>query len=912
MGLGLLVGLLWALGGSGVELPGAGWGAQRADGSSRRHRDDLGQHWHVMPRILQGSRTLSLTEAALQGSPAPLQVTLELEGEQLILELEQNRELAPGRGALLYYLPNGTRVAQAAGSQGSCCYRGHIQGYPGSWARLCTCSGLSGVLVASENRRYGLEPDPQGPPGRHLAYRPWDMRLSRRECGLGPPSHSQPLPEPELHRGRREVALEQLFVELVMVVDHAEFQNYPSLERIQTRMLEITNQFYRPLGIRVALLAVEVWNQGDPITVGPSARATLESFLQWRHKELLPRLPHDNAQLLMGAPLEGAVVGMASQASMCSAARSGGVSMDHSVSVLVVASSVAHQLGHNLGMSHDRPERPCHCEGLYQERSCIMAPPTGLMPGLSFSSCSRQDVEHSLQQGRAWCLFNVPEAARLALRPRCGNHLVEKGETCDCGLREECADPCCNATACQLAPGAECATGNACCQGCKLRGAGAMCREPRGECDLPEFCDGLSPSCPPNTHLQDGQPCAGGQAYCYGGACTTYQDQCQELWGPGSGPVSEVCMASLNMRGDTYGHCGQYPNGTYIPCARQDAACGRLQCQGGSANSTEQDEVAPGCRQTALPPGEDVSDPAMVMPGTACGAGKVCSGGWCRDIFELGEQQCPSQCHGHGVCNNKGHCHCEAGWAPPACKSPGQGGSLDSGPMGVLEQGGSALPGILLPTALLLLALALGLCYAKRAGLPQHLCQLSKGSGCQYSTTPGTQLRLLSAGVPAHPSGISQPESRHSSRPRPGPPRPPSTELQLMPTSMPVPAPPSRPLPPDPGPKGAQAMLGGRPPPPTRPLPADPVLRGAQSLSPAQLLLPSRLLPSDPPGPLLPRTELLAGPSYGPHVMVLPSRPAPPPPAGRLRDCQHGTDSAACDSPRAQDPLSTCCLSDSG
>ncbi|CAM4694140.1 disintegrin and metalloproteinase domain-containing protein 15 isoform X1 [Caretta caretta] len=901
MGLRLLLGLLWALGGCGSGLPGhrresgpeprdlgAGSGARRAGGSSRRQREDLGRYWHVTPWILQGNRMLSMAETGLEGFPARLQIALDLEGARLVLELEQNREVAPGARALFYYLPNGTRVTQAAGSQGTCCYRGYVRGVPGSRASICACSGLSGVLVASENRSYGLEPDPQGPRGRHLAYRPRDMRLGRRECGLGPPNHTQPLLEQETHRGKREAAREQPFVELVMVVDHAEFQNYPNMERIQTRMLEIANQvdtFYQPLGIRVALLAVEVWNQGDPIAVGPSAQATLERFLQWRQKELLPRLPHDNAQLLTGTPLEGAAVGMASQASMCSAARSGGVSVDHSVSVLVVASTVAHQLGHNLGMSHDGAGRQCDCVGPYQERSCIMAPPTGLMPGLSFSSCSQQDVERSLRRGQGWCLFNVPEPESLAVRPRCGNRLVEKDETCDCGLREECADPCCNASTCQLATGAECAKGDTCCQDCKLRGAGSLCREPRGECDLPEFCDGLSPRCPRNTYLQDGQPCAGGQAYCYGGTCTTYQGQCQELWGPGSGPVSDVCMASLNARGDEHGHCGQHPNSTYVPCAQQDAGCGRLQCQGGSAQGTRQDGAAPGCRGTPLPPREDVSDLAMVLPGTACGPGKVCSSGQCRDVSELGVQECRSKCHGHGVCNNKGHCHCEAGWAAPACNSPGAGGSVDSGPGG-LEQGGSALPTTLLILAALILALTLGLCYAKRAGLHQHLCQLGKGTSCQYST----QVQLLSAGVSADPNGISQPGPPGSNQPQPGHPRPQSTELQVMPTSKPLPHgwarpdPPSKPLPPDPLPKESQALLRDRPPPPTRPLPADPVLKGTQPPGPAKPPLPRRLLPSDPTGPLISRPELSPVPSYVPHVMVLPSRPAPPPPAGHLQD----------------------------
>lgn len=48
----------------------------------------------------------------------------------------------------------------------------------------------------------------------------------------------------------------------------------------------------------MALVAVEVWSEGNRFEVGRSARATLERFLRWRQEELLPRLPHDNAQLL--------------------------------------------------------------------------------------------------------------------------------------------------------------------------------------------------------------------------------------------------------------------------------------------------------------------------------------------------------------------------------------------------------------------------------------------------------------------------------------------------------------------------------------------------------------------------------------------------------------------------------------
>ncbi|NXQ51687.1 ADA15 protein, partial [Anthoscopus minutus] len=520
-------------------------------------------------------------------------------------------------------------------------------------------------------------------------------------------------------------------VELVMVVDHTAFQNYPSLQRVHTRTLEIANQvdvFFRPLGVRVALLAVEVWSEGDKIVVGGSARAVLERFLRWRREELLPRLPHDNAQLLTGVHFDDVSVGMSTQASMCSPTRSGGVSMDHSVSVLVIASTVAHQLGHNLGMRHDSTGRLCDCGDLQHDRGCIMAPPTGLTPGLSFSNCSRQDLEHSLQQGQGWCLSNIPEPQLLTGSPTCGNHFVELGEECDCGLSVECTDPCCNSSSCQLMPGAVCATEDSCCQDCQLRRAGHMCRELLGECDLPEFCDGVSRRCPPDTFLQDGQPCAGGRARCYSGACATYEGQCQQLLGPGASPVSSSCMAALNTRGDERGHCGQLPNGSYVTCTQQDTSCGMLQCQRGS---TRGERPEGSCQGTPLPGDEDVTDAVMVLPGTTCGPGKMCLQHRCQDISMLGDQQCQSKCHGHGVCNNHGHCHCEQGWAPPTCDSPGVGGSQDSGPAG-LERGGSALPTALLLSALLGLALALGLCRARRAGLHKHLCQLGKGTSCQY------------------------------------------------------------------------------------------------------------------------------------------------------------------------------------
>ncbi|KAG7999595.1 Disintegrin and metalloproteinase domain-containing protein 12 [Nibea albiflora] len=368
------------------------------------------------------------------------------------------------------------------------------------------------------------------------------------------------------------------------------------------------------------------------------------------------------------------------------------VDWDHLVSVLGVASTVAHELGHNLGMSHDTAERRCSCQNEPRLGGCIMEPSTGFMPGQQFSSCSAADLSDSLLHGGGMCLFNVPQPDRLLGGPRCGNLYVERGEQCDCGLLEECEDPCCNASTCQLVPGAQCSSDGICCHDCKFRVAGSVCREPLGECDLPEFCTGSSPYCPPNVFLQNGEPCEDDASFCYGGVCASMHTQCQTLWGPNSTSGPAVCFSSVNKQGNKFGNCGQLTNGSYIPCGNSDVHCGRIQCQGGrerpllgtnaeilttKVHFNHSDLV---CRGTFFHLGDDVSDPATVAQGTACGPGKACLNQKCQDVSVFGVDECRRKCNGHGVCNSNKNCHCEVGWAPPDCRYSGHGGSVDSGP----------------------------------------------------------------------------------------------------------------------------------------------------------------------------------------------------------------------------------------
>ncbi|XP_077455151.1 disintegrin and metalloproteinase domain-containing protein 12 isoform X2 [Stigmatopora argus] len=864
----------------------------------------------TQPFVVVGGQRRSLKEVLQGGHPESLQCGLEVQGEVLVLDLQKNRDLLPKAPNVFFYLPNGTGVSLTDDPVTHCYYHGNVRGFPSSRVAISTCAGLRGVIAVNASLSFEVRPhdtrlvatdgagsaeagaagglggeEDCGGDGDHLIFSSsHSAEEAAKGCGVShgyaEDTHGHSGAR-VLHRSKRDILSETKYIELVLVADHQEFLNYQKNNKtIIYRMLDVANQvdwFYRPLKVRVALTGLEVWSDQDKIRVEKNPSATLNNFLLWRTRELLPRLRHDNAQLIMGSALDGTTVGMAAQASMCSRDRSGGVNVDHLVSVLGVASTVAHELGHNLGMSHDTRERRCSCANQPRLGGCIMEPSTGFLPGQQFSSCSESDLSVSLLRGGGMCLFNVPPPERLLGGPRCGNLYVESGEECDCGLLQECQDPCCNATTCRLHPGAQCSADGVCCQDCKLRAAGSVCREPIGECDLPEYCTGSSPFCPPNVYVQNGEPCEDGATYCYGGACASMRAQCQSLWGPNATSAPPVCFSSVNKQGNKYGNCGQRSNGSYAPCAPSDVQCGRIQCQDGTDRpllGTDAEILTTTvrfnlrdlvCRGTFFHLGDDVSDPASVAQGSACGPGKACLDHKCQDVSVFGVDECRKKCNGHGVCNSVNNCHCRPGWAPPDCAYAGHGGSVDSGPARVATESDPVLVALLvlflviLPGVLIFLAL--------RFPRVRRLC-LALGASkffpkSSHNRTPATerssdrnvdQIRPLRFDVNALTDIRETPPLKEPSEWRP--------------------VPPTKPLPPAPTTRGVQ-LLASRPAPPTKPLPPDPVSPGQVSGGPA----PKPAVPKKP-SLLPPNTHLTSASLAPPHSRG--GRPPPPPSRPRI------------------------------
>ncbi|KAL2769115.1 disintegrin and metalloproteinase domain-containing protein 12 isoform 3 preproprotein [Daubentonia madagascariensis] len=847
-----------------LALAGALLAPRAARGASLR--DQGGAYEVGGASLLSGGLWIPVKSIDSKNHPEVLNVRIQLESKELIINLERNEGLIASGFTETHYLQDGTDVSLTRNYTGHCYYHGHVQGHSDSMVSLSTCSGLRG-LIMFENETYILEPMKNATqryklfPAKNLNST-WGLCGSHRNTSglaaddvFSPPSHMW------ARRHKRETLKMTKYVELVIVADNREFQRQgKDLEKVKQRLIEIANhvdKFYRPLNIRVVLVGVEVWNDIDKCSISQDPFTSLHEFLDWRKMKLLPRKSHDNAQLISGVYFQGTTIGMAPIMSMCTAEQSGGVVMDHSDSPLGAAVTLAHELGHNFGMNHDTLERGCSCKTAADRGGCIMNPSTGYPFPVVFSSCSRKDLQASLEKGMGMCLFNLPEVKQSFGGRKCGNGHVEEGEECDCGETEECTNRCCNATTCTLKPDAVCAHG-LCCEDCQLKPAGTACRGSSNSCDLPEFCTGAGPHCPANVYLHDGHPCQGVDGYCYNGICQTHEQQCVTLWGPGAKPAPGICFERVNSAGDPYGNCGKDSRSSFAKCATRDAKCGKIQCQGGASrpvigtnavsietNIPLQEGGRILCRGTHVYLGDDMPDPGLVLAGTKCADGKICLNRRCQNISVFGVHECAMRCHGRGVCNNRRNCHCEAHWAPPFCDKFGFGGSTDSGPIRQADNQGLTI-GILV-TILCLLAAGF-VVYLKRKTLIRLLFTNKKTTieklRCVHPSRPASgshsgQSHLTHHGrslmrTPAdsnppknNPRRLPQCPDVDISRPLKALdiPQPQSPQRVLPPLHQAprVPSVPARPLPANPAHRQAQGTR--KPNPPQKPLPAGPVSR---------------------------------------------------------------------------------------
>ncbi|KAM9602325.1 disintegrin and metalloproteinase domain-containing protein 20-like [Morphnus guianensis] len=476
------------------------------------------------------------------------------------------------------------------------------------------------------------------------------------------------------------------YLELALVTNKELFKvknyNETLMLHLFISISNLLNTVYKRMKLQVVISAVEMWTRTDQVTAAHSLARTLQVFAAWCQRDAVGRINYDHIQLLLGQHYKER--GFAWKGTMCQTNSMGVISFPghDTISDMMM---LAHEIGHSLGFSHDDAKqfhnKFCNCNCTH--RGCIMRTSPGSC--LAFSNCTMGEYYDEVIRKNLPCLLNIPSLKPFLLE-LCGNGVLEKEEECDCGSDEACLqEGCCFSSSCLLTPGASCYRGE-CCHKCQFQPAGKICREERSTCDLPEYCNGSSGSCPMDVFKQDGTLC-GDNDRCYDGHCHSHEAQCKALFGRAAHRAPLSCFREVNVRGDRCGNCGW--NGTYYTkCLEENVLCGRVQCanikrvpvrQDGETvvQTTMNDQLCWGLEFHLAP---DTPDEGSVKDGTSCGRNKICMNRTCVNAAFLNSDCREKKCNGRGVCNNKKNCHCDFGWAPPDCKLEGFGGSVDSGP----------------------------------------------------------------------------------------------------------------------------------------------------------------------------------------------------------------------------------------
>ncbi|XP_044296890.1 disintegrin and metalloproteinase domain-containing protein 9-like [Varanus komodoensis] len=627
-----------------------------------------------------------------------LSYLIQAEGKDYVVHLQRKALLAKRFPVATYN--SSQRVEGHHEVQGDCYYHGYVEGAGASFLSLRACPGLSGLLQI-EDLTYGISPLQGSPAFQHLLYRAEEGAPSSRagrprgkaERHAVPAAGRRPAPSKgSLAHLQRHTKYMELFVQVdVRLFRFYEADVQATIQNV-IHLIEMVDDMFATLGLRVLLVGVEIWTERNLVPVTDYVQLTVGQFNAWRVLTVRPRLRHDVALLLAHHGTGGSTVRYSYLGTVCKTNAAVAFVSARNVTGFLFALGIAHELGHVIGIPDD-PSPTCYCA---PKLRCIMNArgPHASYP--RFSNCSTNAYLDILHAKKVPCLSTTPAVSKIFALSSCGNGIVEGEEQCDCGVRPACKQSGCCREDCTLAPRATCTT-EACCVGCQLAPKGALCRKASDECDLPEYCSGAAADCAPDVLVQDGTPCSD-DGYCVAGTCSTHTLQCQKLFSGQAAGAPPACFERVNAVGDRFGNCagkrGEEVPPNFPRCARENVLCGRVQCV--NVHTLPNMEESTTVIQTPVgkavcwglassSSGTALADIGVVEEGSRCGKRKVCVNQTCTPVetWAAARAACdPSAtCGGNGVCNSRQHCHCRYGWAPPACRSPGYGGSLDSGPL---------------------------------------------------------------------------------------------------------------------------------------------------------------------------------------------------------------------------------------
>ncbi|NWW75082.1 ATS19 metalloproteinase, partial [Climacteris rufus] len=648
-------------------------------------------HWSPLP---QGSGAASQLPP-LPSSPPPSPAE---DGDEVLLRIpafarelylllkRDSRFLAPGFAVEERLRGEGKSPPSATQSQPerACYYSGAVLRYPGSFASFSICGGLMGFIQINEDFIF-IEPL-----NRTLAVTGHAHRVYRRKRSIEEKISEKPSSQnqycgvvtdkrksknqrvSESGRGKRySYKLPQEYnIETVVVADPA-MVSYHGTDAARRFILTILNMVFnlfqhKSLGLQVNLRVTKLvllHEAPADMYIGHHGEKMLESFCKWQHEEFGKKNDiHLEMSTSWGEDMSSVdaailitrkdfcvhkdepcdTVGIAYLSGMCSEKRKCIIAEDNGLNL---AFTIAHEMGHNMGINHDNDHPSC-ADGVHiMSGEWIKGQNLG---DVSWSQCSREDLERFLRSKASNCLVQTnPQSFNSVIIP---SKLPGMTYTAD----EQC----------QILFGP---TASFCQEMQHVICTGLWCKvESEKECKTK-----LDPP-------MDGTDCDTGK-WCKAGDCinrTSFVEHMEGEWSTWS-TCSRTCNTGISSRqrkcpgsgleGECHGPTMQYRVCENPSCPAGVPAFRDWQCQAFSVRSSYQkhvhqwqaviDDEKP-CALFCSPAGKDqpVLLTEKVMDGTACGQHglDICADGRCQKFGcdgILGSLAREDHC---GICNGNG------------------------------------------------------------------------------------------------------------------------------------------------------------------------------------------------------------------------------------------------------------------